>query len=216
MLQEKKTIILRRGRISQKIKNNLQPLLQNTKKQIAQDAYYQNNPIGSSPLIGQNQKTTVHERLGLKQIRMKRIPFIGTNSSTIPPKKRIFKQHPNHIRNFNNSKFQRIYSAQARLDRIRQKHKPLRLHRFQNTRKHRAANLTVQVKNPNYVGSGIQNRGAASSAVGRFKMILNPVLQSEILHLKNNETKMGDVIIYNWRPTPVTTIFSTHERFSNY
>ncbi|KAG5877653.1 hypothetical protein JTB14_038329 [Gonioctena quinquepunctata] len=68
------------------IQKNLEPLKQNIeKKKRAQEIYYENHSdlIGASPLTRDLGKKPVKQRLGRK------IPFSGTNTAAIPPKRRL-------------------------------------------------------------------------------------------------------------------------------
>lgn len=70
------------------IQKNLEPLIHNNKKQVAQDLYYANHPEHQSPLIRQ-EKGPVHARLGIKPVRRRLMP-LGTNTTTILPKRKLF------------------------------------------------------------------------------------------------------------------------------
>lgn len=88
-------------------------------KHFAQAKYYE----GKSPLtraVGSEfPKPPVHERLGVKR---RPVPVgIGTQTNMLMPKNRFqrVQQQQNNVRNFRNQKFNRMYSAQTRLRRIR-------------------------------------------------------------------------------------------------
>lgn len=87
-------------------------------KHFAQARYY---GAGKSPLKrtvdSEFPKQPVHERLGLKRHPLP----IGIQSNMIMPKNRWQRQQrqPNNLRNFRNQKFNRVFSVQNRIRRIR-------------------------------------------------------------------------------------------------
>lgn len=77
------------------IQKNLEPLINNNKKQVAQAKYYANHPEHQSPLTRQD-KGPVHARLGIQAARRRLMP-LGTNMATVLPKRRIL--HVNRHKN---------------------------------------------------------------------------------------------------------------------
>ncbi|KAH1013361.1 uncharacterized protein LOC109538629 [Dendroctonus ponderosae] len=216
---------------SQLINRNLEPLRQNNKKQIAQRVYYQKRGEHLSPLI-RNQKDPVHLRLGSKHVQFKRLVPLGTNTASLLPKMkntRLFFRNNNSKQPNNNggtkvgntpgqfrkNKFNRMYSAQARLERIRQnnriKNSPIKLRRL-NTQLPPATDLTVHVKNTNFVppDRAIQYE----NGVQKFKMILDPVIQQEIAEVQRSSSGSTDIILPTTRITPEVTDLPITTRFS--
>ncbi|XP_066148077.1 uncharacterized protein [Euwallacea fornicatus] len=185
------------------VSRNLEPLINNTKKQIAQAKYYEKYPQNESPMT-RADKGPVHQRLGLKQIRLKRMVPLGTNTSSILPKKKFFRNNGNNSfgpNQNNRTKLNRLFTVQSRFQRIRSQQLqringvPVKLRRLTTSP---ATNLTVEVRNPNY-------NCLEYTPVQRFKMILNPEIQSEILDIQSEcQTTMGPLPPL-MRVTPVTT-----------
>ncbi|XP_066259988.1 uncharacterized protein [Euwallacea similis] len=185
------------------VSRNLEPLINNTKKQIAQAKYYEKHPQNESPMT-RAAKGPVHQRLGVKQIRLKRMVPLGTNTSSILPKKKFFGNNRNNSfgpGQNNRTKLNRLFTVQSRFQKIRTQQLqringiPIKLRRLTTSP---ATNLTVEVRNPNYAP-------LEYTPVQRFKMILNPQIQSEILDIQNEcQTTIGPLPSLT-RITPVTT-----------
>lgn len=147
------------------------------KKKRAQQAYYENHvESGVSPLIRDFKKRPVHQRLGRK------LPYIlGTNTSAIPPKRRL------RLPGMQQNRKTRIFSAQQRLNLIRARNreiingqnvtmpKRIRLRRTLPQHVTGPTNLMVEVKNHGAFNTNQHNQGFR-----RFKQILNTQLQQEI------------------------------------
>ncbi|KAJ8981715.1 hypothetical protein NQ317_003780 [Molorchus minor] len=196
------------------IEQNLLPLKENIRrKQFAQRAYYENHgESGISPLTRNFTKPPVHLRLG------RRVPFTGTNTSAIPPKRRLHRVGP--FGNQGNVRRNRIFSAQHRINRIRAQQremlnnqnynmsKKIKLRRTLPQRIGGPTNLQVQVKN----NRAFVNMQTVQN-IRRFKQILNYQLQQEIKKIQM-ELKGKSQEILPFRVTPVGTAVSLHMRFA--
>ncbi|XP_030749539.1 uncharacterized protein LOC115877491 [Sitophilus oryzae] len=210
MSQGPNIVKMRFHRPKAQIEQNLEPLKQNRKK-VAQRFYYQNHPVNISPLVNENSKAPVHQRLGLKQTRLKRLP-LGTNTASLLPKRRQIHKNlqngPNTYFNFRGRKLQRTYSAQARLERIRntQFKKPkIKLRRLNTVPK----NLTIELQNNNFSLRNVED-------VKKFKMMLDPKIQAEIIEIQNESTGNEILVLPTLRIQPVTTGVSMHDRFTSF
>ncbi|CAG9853910.1 unnamed protein product [Phyllotreta striolata] len=189
------------------IQKNLQPLIEHTeKKKRAQEAYYDKNVLNKSPLL-RNLKAPVRNRLG------RRIPFNGTNTSAIPPKKRLFKVNNGMNGTLRNTitrgKVTRKNLAQIRINRIRERQQeelrlnPMRLTTPKKIKLKRwtgSQMLRVEVPNVNY------------SNAPRHRQILNSELQEQIRELQS--VHIPEQILFDDSYTPFSTKITTHERFA--
>lgn len=180
------------------------------KKKRAQQAYYQNHEDGVSPLIRDFKRRPVHQRLGRK------LPYtLGTNTSAIPPKRRLRLPgtQPQNRRT-------RIFSAQQRLNHIRAKNrqventpqnvpKRIKLRRALPQRINGPTNLTVEVKN----NSAVSGRHQFSQGYRRFKQILNVQLQQEIKKIQL--AFQGGQTVAPIRITPSATEKPLNKRFAD-
>ncbi|KAL1491445.1 hypothetical protein ABEB36_012043 [Hypothenemus hampei] len=190
-----------------RILKNLEPLQTNNKKLVAQDIYY-------SSVLQDEERGPVHERLGAnKQIRLRPLMPLGTNTSTVLPKHRLLKR----IKYQKKQLYQTLYKgnrAQARLDRLRAefiaKRSPIKLKRLTNTQT--AANLTIQVPN---TSSQSKFNPFNDSMPNRFRMYLDPTIQSLIKLMQEEYENFGGTLF----PVPVikpnTTAISISDRFSS-
>lgn len=213
---------------NQLIIKNLEPLKQNIKKKVAQTLYYENHDVYESPLT-RGDKGPVHQRLGAKQIRLKRFVPLGTNTSTVLPRKRTFGPAARNGMVTNNNyrlqntpgqyrrhKLQRVYSAQARLERIRRSQinnaGAIKLRRPSRLIPP-GTNLTVEVKNPNFLPM-IDGAATFNHHVAKFKMILNPTIQSEIEEIQREYSGSSENTPLSIRVTPVCTSLPMTTRFA--
>lgn len=200
------------------IQKNLEPLINNNKKQVAQALYYANHPEHQSPLTRQD-KGPVHARLGMKAARRRLMP-LGTNTTNVLPKRKYLQvnRHRNNNglgiqnrRQFKRTNRPRLFSAQNRLERIRSQQAgrpgPVKLRRINRIT---PTNLTVQVQNTNFKSNNITN---PNPEVYRFKMDLDLQVQDAIAEIQQEcKESMGPLPI-NTRIIPVTTNVTTSYRF---
>lgn len=199
--------------IAEVIQKNLEPLRENVeKKKRAQDAYYETHEdtMGMSPLTREAFKKPVKQRLGRRHI-----PYVGTSTSFLPPKKRLRKigntlNNTINIRKIRNDILhQRSYSVsgkyqEAAANRNRSITK-LRLRRPKSLLSGEPKNFQVEIINNNVNGRHNISRPQ------RFRQILNNNIQLEIKKLQLQYT--GD----NVPPTKITpafTLITISERFA--
>lgn len=192
------------------IQKNLEPLKQNIQKKIrAQEAYYQNsNNVSVSPML-RNDKQPVQQRLG------RRVPFNGTNTSMLPPKKRLYKNTLNS--SISKKKNIKRNYAQMRLNKIRerQRHQTLMENNLTGTRKIKihgripnaiVPNFKVQIRNNgNFINTGLHG-------FKRHKISLDSDIQIAIKQLETMYTGEKIVIL---KIQPKATTISMNDRFSS-
>ncbi|XP_056646366.1 uncharacterized protein LOC130451398 [Diorhabda sublineata] len=192
------------------IQKNLEPLKQNIQKKIrAQEAYYQNcNNVSVSPMT-HDIKPPVQQRLGRK------VPFTGTNTSMVPPKKRLYKNTLNS--SILKKKHLKRNHAQIRLNKIREKqrYESMMANNLTGPRKIKIhgripnaiiPNFKVQIRN----NGNITNNGIIGYK--RHKISLDSEIQIAIKQLETLYTGEKIVIL---KVKPKATTISLNDRFTN-
>lgn len=171
--------------VSERIQKNLEPMYQNIEKKKYAQDCYYSNHCPNISPLKRASKGPVHERLGINRKRRRMYDMPYGTNTSLLGPKR------RTLKTTANT-----YTAQNRLHRIKQSFR-------QNKRMPR--NLLIKVPN-------IPNTPVASK---KFKMLLNPTLQSDIRLLQssyNSEPLM--CYLEDFRPTSAGTGISTNDRFT--
>lgn len=190
------------------IKENLEILKVHAElKKNAQDTYYRKQSH-TSPLIRESKRVSVKQRLGY-------LPN-GTSTSAVPPRLRLRKINRPTANNFILSRRIQRSSAQTRIDRIRKANlvelnqqkqpKKLKLRRIVQTPTHKVTNFQIEVRNNTVFRQ-------PKIATKRFRMILDPKVQADILTIQENF--QGSPFVPTL-VTPAATKMSTNERFAKF